>query len=130
MVTYHEPGPKPEQIQWAVSKVFNIDNGNGTTADDVFSFPGPIQVVHVRIVYTEASDSSMVPGTFKVGTAVGGAQIVAATSQEESKSVGTYTEGTIVAGAGYIPANGILAIRHTGVATTQLGEYKVLIGYI
>ena len=127
---FKEPGPKPEQVQWFESVEFNIDNGNGTTVDDVWSIPGPILVVAVRAVYTEASDSSMGAPTFKVGTAVGGAQIVAATTLEESKSVGTYTDGAIVAGAGRVAANGILAVRHTGIATTQAGKYKVLIGYI
>ena len=130
MVQFHEPGPKPEEIKTVESQVFNIDNGAGTTVDETWSFPGPIEVAYVRAVYQEASDSSMGTATFKVGTAVGGAQVVAATTLEESKSIGTYTDGAIVAGGEYVPKNGILAVRHTGIATTQVGTYKVVIGYL
>jgi len=130
MVKRYLPGPKPEEIKIWRSKEFNIDNGSTTTDDDVWAPPGEIKVVGVRAVYTEASDSSMEAANFKVGTAVGGAQIVAATDLEEAKSVGTYTDATIVEGAGVVLADGILAVRHTGIATTQVGKYRVQIEYL
>ena len=123
-----QPGVKPVQVQTWRSREFNIDNGNGTTDDDVWETSGAIEIVGVKAVYTEASDSSMGEATFKVGTAVAGAQVVAATALEESKSVGTSTAGVVLVNR--VPKDNILAVRHTGIATTQVGKYRVQIDWM
>lgn len=117
--------------EFAVTKDFNIDNGAGTTDDDIVLVPSDgVTIVAVRAVYVEATDTAgAASANFKVGTAVGGAQIVAATALEVSKAVGTKTAATLVTGAGAIAADGMIAVRHTGIATTEAGQYFVQIEY-
>ena len=109
------------------SKEFNIDNGSGTTDDDILLVPKQaFKVRSVRAIYTEATDTSgAASANFKVGTAVGGAQICAATALQVSKAVGSYTDATIVSGD--VAANGMIAVRHTGIAATEAGKYYVQI---
>lgn len=116
-------------VSYARSKTFNIDNGSGTTDDDIILVPDrAIVVLAARAIYTVATDTAgAASANFKLGTAVAGAEIVAATALEVSKAVGTYTAGTIVAGA--VAANGMVAVRHTGIAATEAGEYFVQIAY-
>lgn len=116
---------------FAVTKDFNIDNGTGTTDDDIVLVPSDgITIVAVRAVYVEATDSGgAASANFKVGTAVGGAEIVAATALEVSKAVGTKTAATLVTAAGAIAADGMIAVRHTGIAATEAGQYFVQIEY-
>ena len=107
---------------------FNLDNGNGTTIDDVITKPsGAITITAARIVYVDATTGTVAAGNAKIGTTLGGAEIVAATSYENSKAVGTSTAMTIVAGA--VAANGAVFVRHTGVAATQAGQAFVEIEY-
>ncbi len=114
----------------ARSKAFNIDNGSGTTDDDVIFVPKQdIRVVSARAVYQEATDTAgAADANFKLGTAVGGAQIVAATALEVSKAVGSYTDATIV--DGYVSANTPICARHTGIAATEAGNYRIQIEFI
>lgn len=110
------------------SKTFNIDNGSGTTDDDVLfsDFDVAAYVMHVRAVYLEATDTSGVASAnFKLGTAAGGTQVVAATALEVSKAVGSATEASLVSGGERIQAGGALFVRHTGVAATEAGQYYV-----
>lgn len=113
----------------AVSKVFNIDNGSGTTDDSIaLVATRPILITDVRAIYTVATDTAgAASANFRVGTAVGGTQIVGATALQVSKAVGTYTSGTIASGV--VAANGMVAVRHTGIAATEAGEYYVQITY-
>ena len=109
------------------SKEYDVDNGAGTTDDDVLIAPSvPCKIVDIRAVYTVATDSAgSGSANFKVGSAAGGAQHCAATSLVVSKSAGTYTSATIVSGD--VAANGAIHIRHTGVAATEAGKYRVQI---
>lgn len=109
------------------SKTFNIDNGAGTTDDDyIFAgLPSDFYVVSIRPVYVEATDTAgAASANWKAGTTAGGAEIVAATALEVSKAVGSAgTAGTLVASV--VPAGGSLFIRHTGVASTEAGQYYI-----
>ena len=113
---------------WQRAQVFrtpiiNIDNGGGTTLDHLLfsDLPTDAYVLEVVFVYTEATDTSgAASANFKLGTAVGGAQIVAATAYEVSKAVGTTTTTTIVAGR--VAAGGACFVRHTGIASTEAGQ--------
>ena len=104
-------------------ETINIDNGSGTTLDFFIGvFPVPVEVKSVRAVYEEATDTAgAASATFQLGTAVGGAQIVAATALEVSKAIGSYTDATIAAGE--VPANTMIVGRHTGIAATEAGTY-------
>lgn len=117
----------PALVQ-AKSMRFDLDNGAGTTIDDVILVPGvAITITAARIVYTDATTGTVAAGNAKIGTTVGGAEIVAATAYENAKTVGTTTAMTIVAGA--VPAAGLVIVRHTGVAATQAGQAYVEIEY-
>lgn len=104
----------------------NIDNGSGTTADQVIcgGFPFDAYIVAAWPLYTEATDTAGVASaTWSLGVAAGGATIVAATALEVSKAVGA--AGTKVVGLIPLPAGSSLFMRHTGIATTEAGEYRL-----
>lgn len=122
-----------QRLAWFRSKTFNIDNGSGTTDDDlIFSdLDVDAYVMHVRAVYIEATDTAgAASANFKLGTAAGGAQVVAATALEVSKAVGAATVASLVAGANKIAAGGALFARHTGIAATEAGQYFLQIGVL
>lgn len=107
---------------------FDLDNGAGTTIDDVVLRPDvAITITAARIVYTDATTGTVAAGNAKIGTTVGGAEIVAATAYENAKTIGTKTDMTIVAGA--VAAGTPVIVRHTGVAATQAGQAYVEIEY-
>lgn len=121
-----------QRIQWFRSVTFNIDNGSGTTIDDVIfsDLDKDAWVVHVRAVYVEATDTSgAASANFKLGTAAGGATIVAATALEVLQSVGDATEATVLAAA-RVPAGSALFARHTGIAATDAGQYYLQVGVL
>lgn len=112
-----------QRAQLLRTPIINIDNGGGTTADYVLfaDLPTDAYVLEVVFVYTEATDTAgAASANFKLGTAVGGAQIVAATAYEVSKAVGSTTTTTIVAGR--VAAGGTCFVRHTGIAATETGQ--------
>lgn len=105
---------------------FNIDNGAGTTADDasVGPFPFDCYIVSARAVYTEATDTTgAASANFKTGVSAGDATLVAATALGTSKAIGSYTEATPL--EVLVPANTTIWTRHTGVASTEVGQYFV-----
>jgi hypothetical protein len=107
---------------------FNLDNGNGTTIDDVIIRPtSAIVITAARIVYVDATTGTVAAGTASIGTTVGGVDIVAATNYENTKAVGTTTAMVIVSGA--VAAGTPVIVRHTGVAATQAGQAIVEIEY-
>lgn len=107
---------------------FDLDNGAGTTIDDVVLRPvSAILITAARIVYTDATSGTVAAGNAKIGTTVGGAEVVAATAYENAKAVGTVTNMTIVSGA--VAANTPVIVRHTGVAATAAGQAYVEIEY-
>jgi hypothetical protein len=115
----------------ARSKTFNIDNGSGTTDDDVIlaNLPSDADIVSVQAVYVEATDTAGAENAnFKLGTTAGGNGIVAATALEVSKAVGAVTSSTLTASR--LAAGSSLFARHTGVATTQPGQYWLEVVYM
>jgi len=111
------------------TQIFNIDNGNGTTIDDVFYCVRDTVIDSIRPVYTEATDTTgAASANWKVGTAAGGTQIVGVTALQVAKAVGAAgTAGTLV--ATLIPAGSTIFFRHTGVASTEVGQYKLQMEY-
>ena len=110
------------------SRLFNIDNGSGTTLDDTILIPPvAITLVTARVIYTTETTGTVAAATISVGTTVGGVDLVAATALENSKAVGTSTALTLAATA--VSAGTPIIARHTGVATTATGEYYVQIRY-
>jgi len=115
---------------YAVSEEYNVDNGAGTTEDDVILVPDrAITILAARLIFTEALGSGDAEGAlFRMGTAVAGQEIVASVSLGNSQAVGSKLDLTIVSGV--VAADGMIAARHTGVATTVTGKYKAQIAYI
>jgi hypothetical protein len=112
----------------AKSVWFNLDNGSGTTIDDVIIRPTTaITLTGARIVYVDATSGTVAAGTIKVGTTVNGVELVAATNYENAKAVGTSTALTLASAA--VAANTPVIVRHTGVAATQAGQAYVEIDY-
>lgn len=112
------------------SKTYNVDNGAGTTDDDVMcaNLPKDIQILEVKAVYVEATDSSgAASANFKLGITAGGATLVGATALEVDKAVGGSTAGTILVDR--LAAGASLFCRHTGVAATEGGQYYVQVVY-
>lgn len=109
------------------TNTFNLDNGNGTTVDEVLFDTGsrPARLLRAYALYQEAT-GTVAAANFKLGVAVGGATLVAATAYQDSKAIGDVTEGTVLIG-GYIPAGEELWVRHTGVAATQTGTATIVV---
>lgn len=121
----YDSGPTPALAR---SMRFDIDNGAGTTVDDVVLRPDvAITILAARAVYTDATTGTVAGANFKIGTTVGGAEIVAATAYENAKTVGTKTDAVIVAGA--VAAGGFVSVRHTGIAATAAGQAYIEIEY-
>lgn len=111
------------------SESFDIDNGAGTTVDRLLiRHPRPIQIAACRIVYDDATTGTAAAGNAKVGTTVGGAEIVAATAYGNSAAVGATTAMVIVDGK--VPAGTPVLVRHTGVAATVAGRAVVECDYL
>lgn len=116
--------------QIARSKAFNLDNGAGTTIDDcILRHSQRVLPLAARIVYTDATTGTVAGGNAKIGTTVGGAEIVAATAYENTKAVGT-TTAMAFASAAVLAAGQPVMVRHTGVAVTQAGESYVELEYL
>ncbi len=108
---------------------FDLDNGAGTTIDDVILKASvALTVLAARIIYVDATSGIVAAGNAKIGTTLGGAEIVAATAYENTKAVGTSTAMAIVAGA--VAANGAVFVRHTGVAAVAAGQAVVELEYV
>lgn len=110
---------------------FNLDNGSGTTVDDILLYSAQaISIRSARIVYVDATAGTVAAGTAQIGTTVGGTELVAATNYENSKTVGAVTAMTLTAAATRVAANTMVSVRHTGVAATQAGQAYVEIEYV
>lgn len=110
------------------SRNFNLDNGSGTTIDDAVMKPSQaLTIQRAQIVYTTETTGTVAAANAKVGTTLGGEEVVAATAYENSKAVGTSTAMTVVSGA--VAADGAVFVRHTGVASTAAGEAFVELEY-
>jgi hypothetical protein len=127
--TYIPRGEGRRQV--AKSVWFNLDNGSGTTIDDVLLYCSqPVQIKAARIVYVDATTGTVAGGNAKIGTTVGGAEIVAATAYGDTATVGSVTAMTVIQTAARVAANTMISVRHTGVATTQAGQAYVEIEYV
>lgn len=108
---------------------FNLDNGAGTTIDDIIMVANQaLTITDARIVYVDATTGTVAAGNAKVGTTVGGAEIVAATAYANSATVGSTTAMTLVNAK--VPAGTMISVRHTGVAATAAGQAFVQIEYM
>jgi hypothetical protein len=107
----------------------NIDNGAGTTIDEVLVNAGPvgIRLVRVYFLYEEIAQT-VAAGNFKLGVAVGGATLVAATAYTNTAAIGDVTEAAVLDVR--VPANTTIWMRHTGIAATATGTGKVCLEYV
>lgn len=121
-------GSRNSVLHTAQSVWFNLDNGAGTTIDDVLLVPDvAITILSAKIVYVDATSGTVAAGNVKVGTTVGGAEIVAATAYGNSATVGSTTALTLVNPK--VAAGTMVSVRHTGVAATAAGQAFVQITY-
>jgi hypothetical protein len=126
--TYIPRGVATREV--ARSVWFNLDNGSGTTIDDVIlRHTQPISIKAARIVYVDATTGTVAAGNARIGTTVGGSELVAATAYENTKAVGTQTAMTLTSAASYIAPGTPVCVRHTGVAVTQAGQAVVEVEY-
>lgn len=118
-----------QQINTVRSQNINIDNGAGTTLDEALFKVGSRggSIVRVYAIYNEAAET-VAAGNFKLGSAVGGAQYVAATAYTNNAAIGDQTSAVLVSDE--IPANGTVFLRHTGVATTATGTVFICVEYV
>lgn len=131
---FYFPGPSGGELsvggarKTARSEVFNLDNGAAATIDSVIMVPtAAMTISEVRVVYDIETAGTVAAGTVKVGTTVGGAEIVAAVAYTNASTVGSKTALTIVSGA--VAANTMVVVRHTGVAATAAGHAYIEIDY-
>lgn len=118
-----------QQANTVRSQFFNLDNGAGTTVDEPLFNSGTkgARILRVYAVYGEATQT-VASANFKLGSAAGGAQFVAATAYVNSKAVGDVTEATLVTDV--IPPSTTVFVRHTGVAVTQTGTASIVIDWV
>ena len=118
-----------QQVNTVRSQIVNIDNGAGTTLDEALFNVGSKggQIVRVYALYNEAA-GTIAGANFKLGSSAGGAQYVAATAYTDSAAVGAVTSATLVEDT--IPANGTVFLRHTGIATTALGQVFICVEWV
>ena len=118
-----------QQINTVRSQNINIDNGAGTTLDEALFKVGARggSIVRVYALYNETAQT-VAAANFKLGSAVGGAQYVAATAYTDSAAIGSVTTAALVTDE--IPANGTVFLRHTGIATTATGTAFICVEYV
>lgn len=126
---YVQRGEGKRQI--AKSRIFNIDNGSGTVANDAFLYCSqPISIKAAYILYTTETAGTVAGATVSVGTTVAGTELVAATNLVNSKTVGAITALTLTSAAARVAAGTMITASHTGLATTVLGEYYIVIEFV
>lgn len=127
--TYIPRGAGKRQV--ARSVWFNLDNGSGTTVDDVILYCSqPVSIKAARIIYVDATTGTVAGGNAKIGTTLGGNELVAATAYEDSKAVGVVTAMTLTSAAAVVAAGTAIFVRHTGVGATQAGQAVVEIEFV
>lgn len=118
----------PTEVQTVRSKQVDLDFG-AATDDEVLLVPSRgITIVGMRLVYEGAATGTVADGNVKVGTAAGGAQIVAAQAFENEKAVGYTKALTLVTTK--VAAGAPIFVRWTGVASTQAGLAHLEMDYI
>jgi len=118
-----------QQINTVRSQIVNIDNGAGTTLDEALFNVGAKggRLVRVYAIYNEAA-GTVAGANYKLGSAAGGAQYVAATAYTDNAAVGAVTSGTIVEDV--LAPNATVFLRHTGIATTAAGQVFVCVEWV
>ena len=117
-----------DKVKTVKSQIFNIDNGDGVTIDEtLIRSTKRLKLLAARIVYDTETAGTVAAGSVAIGTAVGGAQIVAATNYTNSKTVGATTAMTLVTDD--VAANTPIIVRHTGIAATAAGQAHVELDY-
>ena len=126
--TYISRGKQKYQIVRNLDTI-DIDNGSGTTADYLLLYaPDDIILVDAHVVYVTATDTTgAAAATVSIGTTVGGIDIVAASALEAAKAIGAVTKLTLAATS--VAAGSTMFIRHTGIASTEVGSYYVQLRY-
>lgn len=120
---------KRKGVKLLISSSINIDNGSGTTYDEVLLVTKEaLTIVYAYLFYDEATDTTgAASANVKLGTSVGGSQLVAATALAAAQAVGARSDLTLASSK--VAADGMIAVRHTGVAATEVGKYHVVVGY-
>lgn len=122
---YKSPNAK---FKVARSRLFDLDNGAGTTVDDcILRHSKAVKLLNARIVYTTATTGTVAAGNAAIGTTIGGGEIAAATAYENSKGIGVRTAVTLLVTD--VAADTPIYVRHTGVAATVAGEAYVEVEY-
>lgn len=118
-----------QQINTVRSQIVNIDNGAGTTLDEALFNVGSKggRLVRVYAIYNEAA-GTVAGANFKLGSAAGGAQYVAATAYTDNAAVGAVTSATIAEDV--LAPNATVFLRHTGIATTAAGQVFVCVEWV
>lgn len=118
-----------QRYQIANTPIINIDNGSGTTADYVLLYAvNDIFLVDANVVYTEATDTAGAAGAnVKLGTTAGGNEVVTATNLQAAKAIGSVTALTLA--LNFVAAGTTIRARHTGIASTEAGQYFVQLRY-
>ncbi len=112
----------------ARSRIFNIDNGAAATIDDVVFKPSAACTIRrAQIVYVTETAGTVAGANVKLGTTIGGGEIVAATAYANGAVIGAATAMTLVSGA--VAADQAVHCRHTGIAATAAGEAYVEVEY-
>lgn len=118
-------------VMTALSAEFNIDAGAGTDTDDLMVHVRQgARPVAARLVFTEASDSSMSGCNVKLGTTQGAQNIVAQTNITEAKAVGSVQALTLASGVDDLGDDGNIWARVRSIAATQVGKFKVAVDYV
>lgn len=117
------------QYQIAISPIINIDNGSGTTADYVLLYcANDVYLLDAYTIYTEATDTTGAAGaSVKVGTTAGGTEVVGLTNLSAAKAVGAAVQLTLA--VNFVAAGTTIRVRHTGIASTEAGQYYVMLRY-
>lgn len=106
------------------TKTFNIDNGAGTTDDDVWYLPYKTVILAAYKVYTEATDTTgAASANVRAGVAAAGATVIASTALDVATAVGAGVACSVLINE--FAAGTTIFTRHTGVATTEVGQYFV-----
>ncbi len=106
------------------TQTFNIDNGAGTTIDDIWYLPYKTALVAANKVYSEATDTTgAASANVRAGVAAAGTTVMAQTALDAATAVGAATACTLAINE--VPAGTTIFTRHTGVATTEAGQYHV-----
>jgi len=110
------------------SQLFNIDNGAAATIDEaLLCHSRRVTLLSAYVLYSGATTGTVAAATVGLGVAVGGVTVAAATALENAKAIGSKTALTLL--ITQLPANTPLIVRHTGIAATAAGEYRLVVEY-